>query len=147
MIVMLIAAPAGDSDRPPREAAVAALLGGRSATATLGKASESFRAQPLHTLKREELAHNKPDPTMHAKTERAEIGGVDAFASHSWSDDGNANQAQQIPQKVRISAKEFAAKWEAREHEGLQADEARVAKSRFQLELAQRGKLHGGVRS
>ena len=27
------------------------------------------------------------------------------------SDDGDGNQAQQIPQKVRISAKEFAAKF------------------------------------
>jgi hypothetical protein len=30
----------------------------------------------------------KPDPALNAKTVQAELGMVDAFVSHSWSDDG-----------------------------------------------------------
>ena len=71
-------------------AAVAALIGGRAAAATLAKACGRFRALPLTSLTREELVHNKPDPAMHAKTVEATLGHVDAFASHSWSDDGGA---------------------------------------------------------
>ena len=71
-------------------ASVAALIGGRGAAATLAKACGRFRALPLDSLTRDELADNKPDPAMHAKTVEATLGSVDAFASHSWSDDGNA---------------------------------------------------------
>jgi hypothetical protein len=70
-------------------ASVAALIGGRGAAATLAKACGRFRALPLASLTRAELADNKPDPAMHAKTVEATLGSVDAFASHSWSDDGN----------------------------------------------------------
>ena len=41
-------------------------------------------------MTREELLKNTPDPAMHQKTVKASLGEVDAFASHSWSDDGNA---------------------------------------------------------
>ena len=53
-------------------------------------ASRNFRAQPLSVLTREVLLNNQPDPTLHAKTVAAELGAVDAFMSHSWSDDGSA---------------------------------------------------------
>ena len=71
-------------------ASVAALLGSRGAAATLAKACGRFRALPLDVLSRAELMNNKPDPQMHGKTVEARLGEVDAFASHSWSDDGDA---------------------------------------------------------
>lgn len=71
-------------------ASVAALLGSRSAASTLAAAAKRFRALPLLELTRTEIAHNKPDPEMHRKTVKAKLGEVDAFASHSWSDDGDA---------------------------------------------------------
>ena len=71
-------------------ASVAALLGKRSAAATLAMATERFRAMPLSHLSPAELAKNTPDPAMHRKTVAARFGDVHAFVSHSWSDDGNA---------------------------------------------------------
>ena len=35
-------------------------------------------------------SENKPDPALYAKTVAAALGEVDAFASHSWSDEGGA---------------------------------------------------------
>jgi len=75
-------------------ASVAALLGNRDAATTLAVATERFRALPLAQLTREELAHNKPDPTMHSKTVQVNLGQVDAFVSHSWSDDGSVKFAK-----------------------------------------------------
>jgi hypothetical protein len=71
-------------------ASVASLIGQRSAAEAYVAASRNFRAQPLSTLTRHELMDNEPDPALHAKTIAAELGEVDAFASHSWSDEGSA---------------------------------------------------------
>ena len=71
-------------------ASVAALLGGRGAAATLAMGAGCFRALPLNSLTREELANSKPDPELFKKTVSAKLDEVHAFASHSWSDDGNA---------------------------------------------------------
>ena len=71
-------------------ASVAALLGKKSAADALALAAEHFRSLPVVALTREEMANNKPDPTMHAKTAKAELGAVAAFVSHSWSDSGDA---------------------------------------------------------
>ena len=71
-------------------ASVASLLGGRSAATTLAMGSERFRALPLGSLTREELANSTPDPALFNKTVPAKIDHVEAFVSHSWSDDGNA---------------------------------------------------------
>ena len=71
-------------------ASVAALLGSRGAAATLATAGERFRALPLPALTRDELANSKPDPALHQKTVATKLGDVDAFASHSWSDEGSA---------------------------------------------------------
>ena len=73
-------------------AAVASLIGRRSGgvAAALATAKKCFRAQPLHTLSRENLLENKPDPKLHEKTVSATLGAVDAFVSHSWSDEGGA---------------------------------------------------------
>ena len=72
------------------QAVVAALLGKKGAAATLATATDRFRAVRLADLTREELADSTPDPAMHQKTVAAKLGEVDAFVSHSWSDDGNA---------------------------------------------------------
>jgi len=82
----------GERGTENEEAAViAALLGGKSgdAAAALAKAEATFRALPVSSLTREELAHNKPDPELFKKTVPAKLGEVAAFMSHSWSDDGN----------------------------------------------------------
>ena len=71
-------------------ASVAALLGDRGAAKTLRTAARCFLALPLADLTREELVNNKPDPTLNRKTVVATLGEVDAFASHSWSDDGTS---------------------------------------------------------
>ena len=39
-------------------------------------------------LTREALINNQPDPSLYAHTVSATFGEVDAFMSHSWSDDG-----------------------------------------------------------
>ena len=81
----------GKSGSKEQEAAsVAALLGKTSAADALAQAQSRFRGLPLLALTVEEMAHNKPDPEMHAKTVSARLGEVNAFASHSWSDGGNA---------------------------------------------------------
>ena len=71
-------------------AAVASLLGTRSAAETYQIASKTFRALRLGELTREELENSAPDPAMHAKSTAAALGTVQAFVSHSWSDDGAA---------------------------------------------------------
>ena len=76
--------------REQEAASVSALLSNRPAAATLAMASERFRGLPLSALSLAEIMHNKPDPTMYAKTVQATLGSVHAFASHSWSDPGDA---------------------------------------------------------
>jgi len=73
-----------------KAASVASLIGRLSAAEAFVAASRNFRAQPVSTLKRDELMDNKPNPALHAKTIAAELGSVDAFMSHSWSDEGSA---------------------------------------------------------
>lgn len=72
-------------------ASVAALIGNRrSAAESLAVAVEHFRALQLSSLTEQALRDNAPDHSLHAKTERATLGAVHAFVSHSWSDDGGA---------------------------------------------------------
>lgn len=82
----------GKSDSKEQEAAsVAALINTKASAADAFEgAIKHFRAWPLSQLTREILAHNKPDTTLHAHTLEAKLGGVDAFVSHSWSDDGTS---------------------------------------------------------
>ena len=75
-------------------ASIASLIGKRSAAEALKNAVKAFRSLPLFKLTREELARNTPDPAMHAKTDKATLGTVDAFVSHSWSDPGDAKFKQ-----------------------------------------------------
>lgn len=71
-------------------ASIAALLGKNSGAEALAAARQHFRALPLSSLSIEEMQHNKPDPAMHAKTVQARLGAIEAFVSHSWSDEGEA---------------------------------------------------------
>lgn len=82
----------GQSDSKEQEAAsVAALISAKgSAADALAGAAEHFRAWPLGAITREVLQVNTPDPTLHKDTNQAKLGEVDAFVSHSWSDEGNA---------------------------------------------------------
>ena len=57
-------------------------------------ASALFRGLPLKVITEEELAHNTPDPSLHAKTTSLALGTCDAFVSHSWSDDGHSKFTQ-----------------------------------------------------
>lgn len=52
------------------------------------RAAKLFRALKVVSLTREELINNKPDPLLATKSERAALGDVHAFMSHSWNDDG-----------------------------------------------------------
>jgi hypothetical protein len=84
--------------------ALAALIGKLSPAEALKLGTERFRALPLAELKREEIAGRKagavandwksspgwPTQELLDKTFLARFGKVDAFVSHSWSDDGDA---------------------------------------------------------
>lgn len=100
----------GRSNVKEQEAAsVAALLGGKSVSEALVLAVQHFRALPLGALTKEEMANNRPDPAMHAKTTKADLGAVSAFVSHSWSDPGNAKY-------------EVLQLWASRDGEGEKSD-------------------------
>ena len=87
-----------------KAAALAALVGSLSAAEAFKLGAERFRKLPLAKLKLEEIAGRKsgavagdwktspgwPTRELYNKTTLAKIGEVDAFISHSWSDDGDA---------------------------------------------------------
>ena len=82
----------GKHDSKEQEAAaVAALIGGGAAggaAAVLARAQSRFRALPVPSLTKEELMNNEGSPELSAKASAARLGDVQAFVSHSWSDDG-----------------------------------------------------------
>lgn len=51
------------------------------------RASSQFRCIALDLVNEQDMAGNVPDPTLAARTQPAEFGQVDAFLTHSWSDD------------------------------------------------------------
>ena len=72
-------------------AAVAALVGGSNADATLERAVKLLRCLPASRLHAADLADSTAaslaGPTLHARTEPAVMGEVTAFLSHSWRDE------------------------------------------------------------
>lgn len=68
-------------------AAVGALMGGRRPDDACAAACRSFRLLPWRALTAEDCA-SSADSGLHERTEPAKVGCVDAFVSHSWSDDG-----------------------------------------------------------
>jgi hypothetical protein len=94
-----------DSLRMQEAAAVAALIGNQTAGNALANAIDEFRALPLCMLTREDLRRRggaqhglqqdpeeQPDESeelrmLNLKTVSATLGSVDAFISHSWSDE------------------------------------------------------------
>ena len=72
-----------------KAAAVAALLGGHSSAEVKSTADEHFRALRVTDLTEDDLVTNKPDNKLFGKTFRAKVGEVDAFVSHSWSDNAH----------------------------------------------------------
>ena len=68
-------------------ASIANCLGGRDSEEILAEARRSFRFVSADKLTREDMAENTPNPALGALAERGKLGHVDAFVSHSWSDD------------------------------------------------------------
>ena len=46
-----------------------------------------FRYVPADQVTKEDMANNRPDPALMAKTLSALLGELDAFLTHSWHDD------------------------------------------------------------
>ena len=88
--LMELTSPKGTAEQ--EAAAVAALLGGGSASTALALGQELFRSLPLSALTEADLGTSK-NTGLHEKTIRATLGEVDAFMSHSWSDPGDVKFA------------------------------------------------------
>jgi len=100
----------GKSDTAENEAAaLAALVNNLSAAEAFKRGKELFRKLPFSRLTPEDLpgtskvlggssngmsAAAQPTKELSEKTEKAILHEVDAFISHSWSDDGDAKYAQ-----------------------------------------------------
>jgi len=69
-------------------AGVAALVGQLSPEEALKLGHENFRALPFEAMDSETFSSNKETKGLYEATEKCELGDVDAFLSHSWSDDG-----------------------------------------------------------
>jgi hypothetical protein len=100
----------GKSDTAENEAAaLAALVNNLSAAEAFKRGKELFRKLPFSRLTPEDLpgtskvlggssngmsAAAQPTKELSEKTEKANLHEVDAFISHSWSDDGDAKYAR-----------------------------------------------------
>ena len=73
----------GVRDETRRAAAVAGLLGERSASAALKLAQTRFRAIPFEALSLTDYS-SSDDSGLHSKTISVALGQCDAFHSHSW---------------------------------------------------------------
>merc|ERR1719171_1553715 len=70
-------------------AAVATAIGGHSVEETQRKAGKLLRYVTLDKISQEELAENKPNPLLYERSMHGSFGEVDAFLSHSWSDNSD----------------------------------------------------------
>ena len=68
---------------------VAALVGLNSPDQALQMATASFTGLPFEELSRADLVSNE-DTGLHRKVRECKLGGVDAFVSHSWRDNGDS---------------------------------------------------------
>ena len=73
-------------------AAVAGLVGGRSAKEALKLGTDTFRGLPMSALNESDFSSSF-DTGLHEKTVGAALGDVHAFLSHSWHDDAAAKWA------------------------------------------------------
>ena len=73
---------------------MAGLLGGRDPATVQRIALSKFRAVSLELVTEGDMMGNKPDPSLHVKTTAATFNSVDAFVSHSWSDDPRTKWTQ-----------------------------------------------------
>ena len=82
----------GRSGSSEQEAAtIAALIGGGEPDKTLAMGSARFRSLDPARLAASDLdSSSDKEGRLFAMTERATLGEVDCFLSHSWADDGNA---------------------------------------------------------
>ena len=80
--------------RTSSAAAVAGLLGGRDPATVQRIAMSQFRGIALELVTEADMMGNKPDPSLYVKTFAATFNSVDAFVSHSWSDDPRTKWTQ-----------------------------------------------------
>ena len=93
-------------------AAVAALIGtDEDAAHALQMAKDRFRTLDLDRLSEADLARKTADPTLHAKTQPAELGQCDAFVSHSWV----CARAIKLPLGIHLSTVRTALLWQSDE--------------------------------
>jgi len=71
-------------------AAVSQMLGGRDLADIIEGARKHFLYVAANKLTKEDMAVNKPDSSLRKHSKRGKLGDVDAFVSHSWSDDSDA---------------------------------------------------------
>ena len=73
---------------------MAGLLGGRDPATVQRIAMSKFRAISLELVAETDMMGNKPHSSLYVKTFAATFNSVDAFVSHSWSDDPSTKWTQ-----------------------------------------------------
>ena len=79
--------------RTSTAAGIAGLLGEGDPKEIQRRARQLFLCVPLDRVTKADMADNKPNPALQAKSEPARMGEVDAFLTHSWHDDTAAKWA------------------------------------------------------
>jgi len=75
-------------------AGVAELIGGRDVKDVLVCSKDTFYYVSAASLTREDMSESRPNPELQRLAQRALLGHVDAFVSHSWSDNADAKWMQ-----------------------------------------------------
>merc|ERR1712061_501740 len=81
---------ASQGERVSTAAAVAELLQGKDVIDIVSEAKKSCRAISAENVFRPDFAESTPNPALGRLCIVARLGNVDAFVSHSWSDDAAA---------------------------------------------------------
>ena len=66
-----------------------------------------FRGVSLELVTEQAMASNVPDPELSALTKPAKFNGVDAFLTHSWSDDPKVGAAHLAPPPHDVAARKL----------------------------------------
>ncbi len=74
-------------------ASIAELLGGQDPEHVLAVARRTHSCVTADKLTFEDMKDNKPNPALGVLSQRAKLGRVDAFVSHSWHDDAGLKWA------------------------------------------------------
>ena len=79
---------------PPSRCGRGRVLGGRDPATVQRIAMSKFRAISLELVAETDMMGNKPHSSLYVKTNAATFNSVDAFVSHSWSDDPSTKWTQ-----------------------------------------------------